>query len=72
MADAMPITSQDPGTSFEYPHGCKVPKFRLSSTAFPGRNQGAEWEVELLGLEPAPVWDPGAFRVRTLAARPRH
>ena len=33
--------------------------------------QGAGWEVELSGLEPAPMWDPGTFKARTLAARPR-
>ena len=46
--------------------------FGPSLTAFPGPKQGAEWEVELLGLEPVPIWDPGAFKVRTLAARPWH
>ena len=40
--------------------------FGLSS-AFPGHKQGARWEVELPGLEPAPIWDPGAFKERTLA-----
>jgi len=45
--------------------------FGLSSTAFPGHKQGAGWEVELLGLELAPIWDPGTFKARTLAARPQ-
>ena len=25
--------------------------------------------MEVLGLEPVPIWDPGAFEARTLAAR---
>ena len=59
--NAMLIRSQDPGTS----HGLGP-----SSTAFPGHKQGAGWEVELLVLEPAPIWDPSAFKARTLAASP--
>ena len=43
-----------------------------SSTAFPGHTQGAGWEARLLGLELAPIWDPGTFKARTLAARPCH
>ena len=35
-----------------------------------GRWMGSGWEVELLGLEPVPIWDPGVFKVRTLATRP--
>ena len=27
------------------------------------------WEMELLGLEPVPIWDPSVFKARTLAAR---
>ena len=37
-----------------------------SSTAFPGYKQGAGWEVGLLELELAPIWDPGACKARTL------
>ena len=33
-----------------------------SSTAFPGHRQGAGKEAGLLGLEPAPIWDPGRAR----------
>ena len=40
--------------------------FGPSLIAFPGHKQGAGWEVELLGLEPAPIWDPGVFKARTL------
>ena len=36
------------------------------------RELDAGWEVELQGLEPVPIWDPGAFKARTLAARPHH
>ena len=43
-----------------------------STTAFPGHKQGAGWEVELLRLEPVPIWDPSVFKVRTVAARPLH
>ena len=39
--------------------------FGLSSTAFPGQKQGAGWEVELLGLELAPMWE---IRKKFLAA----
>ena len=42
--------------------------FGLFSAAFPGHKQGAGWEAGLLGLEPAPVWDPGVFKERTSAA----
>ena len=45
--------------------------FGTSSTAFPGHKQRAGWEMGLPGLELVPIWDPGAFKVRTLAARPR-
>ena len=38
---------------------------------FPGYKQGAGWEVGQLGLEPVPIWDPGAFKARTLASRPQ-
>ena len=50
--------------------GAGSQSFRPSLTAFPGHSRGARWEVELLGLEPAPIWDPGTFKARTLAARP--
>ena len=40
------------------------PCFGPSSTVFPGHKQGAAWEVQLPGLEPAPIWDPGAFKGR--------
>lgn len=30
-----------------------------SSAAFPSHQQEAEWELEQLGLEPAPIWDDG-------------
>ena len=52
--------------------GAGSQSFGPSSTAFPGHRQGAGWEVELPGLELVPIWDLGAFKVRTLAARPRH
>ena len=42
-----------------------------SSTAFPGHKQGAGWEVEPLGLEPAPTWYPSTLKVMTLAATSR-
>ena len=43
--------------------------FGPSSTAFPGHEQGAGWDVELPGLELAPIWDLGTCKVRTLATR---
>ena len=46
--------------------------FGPSLTAFPGHKQGVGWEAELPGLELAPIWDPGVFKVRMLAARPPH
>ena len=46
--------------------------FGPSSIVFPGHNQGAGWEVGLPGLEPAPIWDPGAFKARTLAVMLLH
>ena len=52
--------------------GAGIQDFGPSSTAFPGHKQGAEWEEELPGLESAPIWDPGAFKARTLATRPPH
>ena len=65
--DAMPIWSQDPGTSSRYPTGVQDPKAFGPSKS---HKQGAGWEVELPGLEPVPIWDPGAFKARTLATRP--
>ena len=41
------------------------------SIALPGHKQGAGWEVELPGLEPAPIQDPGVFKERALATRPQ-
>ena len=41
-----------------------------SLAAVPGHKQGAGWEVELLGREPAHVWDASVFKVRILAAKP--
>ena len=46
--------------------------FGPSSTAFPGHKQGAGWDVGLLGLELAPIWDPGVFKARTLCTSPYH
>ena len=43
--------------------------FGLSSAAFPVHMQGVEWKVELPGDEPAPIWDPGTCKTKTLAAR---
>ena len=37
--------------------GAGSQSFGPSWTALPGQKQGAGWEVELLGLEPAPIWD---------------
>ena len=68
MAGAEPIQSQEPGTS-SLPVsqvGTGSQSFGLSSTAFPGYRQGDGWEVELPGLETAPIWDPDTFKVRTL------
>ena len=42
--------------------------FGPSSTAYPGHKQGAGWEVELPGIELAPMWDPGTFKARTYIA----
>ena len=50
--------------------GARSQSFGPTSTAFTGHRQGAGWEVELLGLEPPLIWDPSAFKVRTLAAAP--
>ena len=67
----MPSQSQDPGTSSGYPtrvQGSKaLGRPRMNS---PRSQEGAGWEVELPGLELAPLWDPGVFKARTLAARP--
>ena len=46
------------------------PCFGPSSTVFPGHKEGAEWEMELPGLEPEPIWDPGDFKGRILAPTP--
>ena len=55
---------------FQVSHvGAGFQGFGLSSTAFPDNKQGAGWEVELLGLELTPIWDPGTCRARTLTAR---
>ena len=34
--------------------------------------QGAGWEAGLMGLEPAPTWDLGTFKVRASANRLLH
>ena len=39
--------------------------FGPALTAFPGHKQGAGWEVGLLGLEQAPIWDPIKDLART-------
>ena len=52
------------------PHGCRVPKLWAVLDCFPRPQAGSEWEAWLPGLEPVPIWDPGAFKARTLAARP--
>ena len=54
------------------PRRCRVPKLWVVLECFPRPKQGAGWEVELAGLEPAPLWDPGAFKVSALAARLKH
>ena len=41
-----------------------------SSTAFPDHKQRDGWKAVLSGLEPVSIWDPGAFKARTLGARP--
>ena len=52
-----------PGASSGSPTWVQVPKaLGPSSTAFPGHKQGAGREAGLLGLEPAPIWDPGRAR----------
>ena len=50
--------------------GAGSPSFGLSLTAFPGHKQGAGWEEGPPGLEPAPIWDPGACKVKTLTTAP--
>ena len=50
--------------------GAGSQSFGPSSTAFPSHKQGVGWEAWLLGLEPVPIWDPSAFKARTLATRP--
>ena len=70
MAGVMLIRSQDPETSSCFPHGCRVSSFGPFSTAFPGHKQGAGSEVELPGLEPVPILDPSAFKVKTLSTKP--
>ena len=50
--------------------GTESQGFGVSSTAFPGHKQGAGWDAGLLGLEPVPIWDPGACKARTLATGP--
>ena len=42
--------------------GAGSQSFGRSLTAFPGYRQGAGREAGLLGLEPAPIWDPGRAR----------
>ena len=65
------MRSQEPEASLWVSHvGTGPQNFGPSSTAFPGHKQGAGWEVEVLGLEPGPIWDPGGFKVRTLAGSP--
>ena len=48
--------------------GCQG--FGLSSTAFPGHKQGAGCKAELPNGSQCPM-GPGAFKVRTVATRPR-
>ena len=68
---AVPIRSKEPGTPFQVSHkGVVSLGFGLLLTTFPRHKEGPGCEVELLGLEPAPIWDPSAFKVTTLAARP--
>ena len=53
--------------------GAGSQSFGQSLNAFPGHKRhkrGAGWKVELQELEPAPIWDPSAFKARTLATRP--
>ena len=58
---------------FQVSHADAVSQgFGPSSTAFPSHKKGAGWEVELLKLELAPIWDLGTFKVRTLATKPCH
>ena len=57
---------------FQVSHtGSGSQSFGPSWTAFPDHKQGAEWEVELPGLKPVPIWDPGPFKERALATRPQ-
>ena len=60
MARAEPVRSQE---LFRVSHtDARSQGFGPSSTAFPGHNQGAGWEVEQLIYEPMPIWDPGTCK----------
>ena len=54
------------------PRGCSVSRLWAILDCFPKPQKGVGWEVELLKLEPAPIWDLGTFKARTIATKPCH
>ena len=69
MAGTVLIHSQEPGISSRSPTWVQGPK---ALTGFPGYKQRARWQVKQLpALQPLSIWDPGDFKVRTLADWPR-
>ena len=72
MARTAPIQSQELEPLPGLPVDAGSQGFEPFLTAFPGHKQGAGWEARSLGLELDPIWDPGMFKARTLAARPSH
>ena len=71
--------SSNPGVPTSHSDPCLVKQLRTAPKpwavldCFLGKHkQGAGWELELSGLELAPIWDPGAFKGRTLATRLPH
>ena len=70
MAGAEPIQSQE--LLLSLPCRCRVLRLWAILDCFP-RPQGGSWTgSSWMGLDPVPIWDPGVFKVRTLAARPPH
>ena len=65
MANAVLTRSQE---LFQVSHmGAGSQAYGASLTAFPGHKQGVGWEVELLGLEPVPIWDPSTFKTSSFS-----
>ena len=66
-ASAAPICARN---LFQVSHWVQGPK-ALGHPQLLSRPQAeVGWEMELPGVESVPIWDPGAFKPRILAARP--